>query len=160
VLQSGLDGVLAVHSVSKRSNLAGVRVGFYAGDAELVSYLSELRKHAGFMVPGPAQAAAAAALSNDGHVDAQAERYRHRLESFRGVLREAYDLDAPMPGGGLYLWVEVGDAWAFAERMAVEAGCLVSPGDFYGPAAAHHVRIAMVQPDEKLALVAERLRSR
>jgi len=157
VLQSGLDGVLAVHSVSKRSNLAGVRVGFYAGDADLVAYLSELRKHAGFMVPGPAQHAAAAALGDDDHVDAQAARYRLRLESFRTVLREAFDLDAPMPGGGLYLWVEVGDAWAFAERMAVEAGCLVSPGDFYGPTAAGHVRIAMVQPDDRLDLVATRL---
>ncbi len=51
ILEHGTDGVLAVHSLSKRSNLAGVRAGFYAGDAELVSYLSELRKHAGFLVP-------------------------------------------------------------------------------------------------------------
>ena len=159
VLQSGLDGVLAVHSVSKRSNLAGVRVGFYAGDAELVSYLSELRKHAGFMVPGPAQHAAAAALGDDTHVEEQAARYRHRLVSFAAVLRAAFGVDVTMPGGGLYLWVAApdGDAWAFAERLAVEGGCLVSPGDFYGPAAAGHVRIAMVQPDERLALVAARL---
>ena len=159
VLQSGLDGVLAVHSVSKRSNLAGVRVGFYAGDAELVSYLSEVRKHAGFMVPGPAQHAAAAALGDDTHVEEQAARYRHRLVAFAAVLREAFGLDVAMPGGGLYLWVAApdGDAWAFAERLAVEGGCLVSPGDFYGPAAAGHVRIAMVQPDERLALVAGRL---
>jgi succinyldiaminopimelate transaminase len=159
VLQSGLDGVLAVHSVSKRSNLAGVRVGFYAGDADLVGYLSELRKHAGFMVPGPAQHAAAVALADDAHVDAQAATYRRRLESFRAVLAEAYGIDVPMPGGGIYLWVEApgGDAWAFAERIAVDAGCLVSPGDFYGPAAAGHVRVAMVQPDDRLALAARRL---
>ncbi|MCU1374048.1 MAG: dapL, partial [Actinomycetia bacterium] len=162
VLQSGLDGVLAVHSVSKRSNLAGVRVGFYAGDAELVTYLSELRKHAGFMVPGPAQHAAAVALGDDAHVDEQAARYRHRLDDFRQVLAQAYDLDVAMPGGGLYLWVEApgGDAWAFAERLATEAGCLVSPGDFYGPLSAGYVRIAMVQPDDRLALVAKRLTSR
>jgi succinyldiaminopimelate transaminase len=160
VLQSGLDGVLAVHSVSKRSNLAGLRVGFYAGDAELLSYLSELRKHAGFMVPGPAQHAAAVALTDDAHVDDQAERYRHRLESFRRVLADAYDLDVPMPGGGLYLWAEVGDAWAFAERIARDAGCLVSPGDFYGPAAAGYVRLAMVQPDDRLGLAAQRLSGR
>jgi aspartate/methionine/tyrosine aminotransferase len=159
VLQSGLDGVLAVHSVSKRSNLAGVRVGFYAGDAELVGYLSELRKHAGFMVPGPAQHAAAVALADDEHVDVQAAVYRRRLESFRGVLHAAFGIDVAMPGGGIYLWVAApdGDAWAFAERLAVEAGCLVSPGDFYGPAAAGHVRVAMVQPDDRLALAAERL---
>lgn len=159
VLQSGLDGVLAVHSVSKRSNFAGVRVGFYAGDAELVSYLSEVRKHAGFMVPGPAQHAAAVALGDDTHVEEQAARYRHRLVAFAAVLREAFGLEVAMPGGGLYLWVAApdGDAWAFAERLAVEGGCLVSPGDFYGPAAAGHVRIAMVQPEERLALVASRL---
>jgi succinyldiaminopimelate transaminase len=160
ILQSGLDGVLAVHSVSKRSNLAGLRVGFYAGDADLVAYLSELRKHAGFMVPGPAQHAAAVALADDAHVDAQAERYRARLESFRDVLAEAYGLDVPMPGGGLYLWADVGDAWAFAERIAREGGALVSPGDFYGPAAASHVRLAMVQPEDRLALVAKRLSER
>ena len=159
ILESGLDGVLAVHSVSKRSNLAGVRVGFYAGDAELVIYLSELRKHAGFMVPGPAQHAAAVALGDDAHVEEQAARYERRLQEFRMVLRDAFDLDVPMPGGGLYLWVAApgGDAWAFAERLAVEAGCLVSPGDFYGPDAAGYVRIAMVQPDDRLALVAKRL---
>jgi succinyldiaminopimelate transaminase len=159
VLQSGPDGVLAVHSVSKRSNLAGLRVGFYAGDADLVGYLSELRKHAGFMVPGPAQHAAAVALQDDAHVDEQAERYRRRLQRFGVVLHEAYGVDAPMPGGGLYLWVAApgGDAWSFAERLASEAGCLVSPGDFYGPDAAGYVRVALVQPEERLALVARRL---
>jgi aspartate/methionine/tyrosine aminotransferase len=159
ILESGLDGVLAVHSVSKRSNLAGVRVGFYAGDPDLVRYLGGLRKHAGFMVPGPAQHAAAVALDDDAHVDEQAARYRARLESFRRVLGQAFRLDVPMPGGGLYLWAEApdGDAWGFAERLAVEAGCLVSPGDFYGPDAAGYVRIALVQPDDRLALVARRL---
>jgi succinyldiaminopimelate transaminase len=159
ILASGLDGVLAVHSVSKRSNLAGVRVGFYAGDADLLAYLGELRKHAGFMVPGPAQHAAAVALADDAHVDQQAERYRRRIERFAEVLRSAFDLDVALPGGGLYLWVAApgGDAWGFAERLAVEAGALVSPGDFYGPAAADHVRIALVQPEERLALVASRL---
>lgn len=159
VLQSGLDGVLAVHSVSKRSNLAGLRVGFYAGDAELVSYLSELRKHAGFMVPGPAQHAAAVALADDAHVEEQAGRYLDRLTRFAAVVGAAFGVEVSLPGGGLYLWVAApgGDAWGFAERFADEAGCLVSPGDFYGPAAAGHVRIALVQPEERLALAASRL---
>src|SRR5260221_8479919 len=75
VLSCGLDGVLAMHSVSKRSNLAGMRVGFYAGDPDLVTYLVETRKHAGLIAPTPVQAAAAAALGDDGHVDAQRGRY-------------------------------------------------------------------------------------
>jgi succinyldiaminopimelate transaminase len=159
VLQSGQDGRLAVHSVSKRSNLAGLRVGFYAGDPELVTYLSEVRKHAGFMVPGPAQHAAAVALGDDAHVEEQAARYRRRLTRLAEVLRAACGVDVALPGGGLYLWVRApgGDAWAFAERLAAEAGCLVSPGEFYGPAGADHVRIAVVQPDERIELVARRL---
>ena len=160
VLQSGLDGVLAVHSVSKRSNLAGLRVGFYAGDAVLVTYLSELRKHAGFMVPGPAQHAAVAALSDDAHVDAQAAVYQRRLARLAAILGDAYGVDVVLPEGGIYLWVAApdGDAWAFAERLAKDAGALVSPGDFYGPLAAGHVRIAAVQPDDRIELVAARLR--
>jgi len=158
ILHHGAEGVVAVHSLSKRSNLAGLRVGFYAGDAELVSYLSEVRKHVGLMVPGPAQAAGVAALEDDAHVDEQRERYRHRLESFAKVLG-ALGVDAPQPGGGFYLWARApgGDAWGFAERLAADAGCLVAPGDIFGVAGTGFVRAALVQPDARLALVAERL---
>jgi succinyldiaminopimelate transaminase len=158
VLEHGTDGVLAVHSLSKRSNLAGIRAGFYAGDAALVHYLSEVRKHAGLMPPGPVQAAAALAFADDDHVDAQRQRYRERLEYFAGVLA-AWGLKSELPGGGFYLWVEAadGDAWALARRLAAEGGALVSPGEFYGSAGATHVRIALVQPLERLELVARRL---
>src|SRR5208282_4878855 len=71
ILEAGTDGVVAVHSLSKRSNLAGVRAGLYAGDEELVSYLVDVRRHAGLMVPGPVQAGAVAALDDDSHVDLQ-----------------------------------------------------------------------------------------
>src|SRR5688500_4002590 len=98
ILQHGSDGVLAVHSLSKRSNLAGVRAGFYAGDPELVHYLSEVRKHVGLMVPGPVQAAAAVALGDQAHVDEQRGRYRERLERMREILRSV-DVFAPMPEG-------------------------------------------------------------
>ena len=159
VLQSGSDGMLAVHSLSKRSSLAGVRVGFYAGDQELVTYLSELRKHAGFMVPGPAQHAAAVALADDEHVEEQAARYLRRLKRMQGVLTAAYDIEVNLPGGGLYLWVRApgDDAWGLVDRLATDAGCLASPGEFYGPDAAGHVRLAMVVPDERIELVAQRL---
>lgn len=157
ILEHGTDGVLAVHSLSKRSNLAGVRVGFYAGDADLVRFLSEVRKHAGFMVPGPAQAAGAVALDDDAHVAEQRARYRRRLERFRAILRAWAGVDAPMPGGGFYLWAEVGDGWAFAQRLAEEGGCLVSPGELYGAGGARFVRVALVEPDERLDLVAQRL---
>ena len=158
VLHSGAEGVIAVHSLSKRSNLAGLRVGFYAGDAELVHYLSEVRKHVGMMVPGPVQAAAVAALSDDAPVDEQAERYRRRLARAAQIF-QAVDLEAPMPHGGFYLWAEApdGDAWAFTNRLAKEGGCLVTPGDTFGAAGERYIRAALVQPDDRLELVAQRL---
>jgi succinyldiaminopimelate transaminase len=158
ILEHGTNGVLAVHSLSKRSNLAGVRAGFYAGDAELVHWLRELRKHAGNMVPGPVQAAAVVALSDDGHVDRQREIYWRRLEAMAEVLR-ALGHDVTLPDGAFYLWVPVadGDAWGLTHYLATKGGALVSPGEFYGAAGSGHIRIAVVQPDERIALVARRL---
>jgi aspartate/methionine/tyrosine aminotransferase len=158
ILEHGADGVVAVHSLSKRSNFAGARAGFYAGDAELVGYLSEVRKHAGFMVPGPVQAAGAVAWADDAHVADQAARYHERLVVLVEALA-AIGLDARLPGGAFYLWVPApdGDAWALARRLAVEGGALVSPGEFYGAAGAGHVRVAAVQPLEQIQLLAARL---
>jgi succinyldiaminopimelate transaminase len=153
ILEHGADGVLAAHSLSKRSNLAGVRAGFYAGDGDLVDYLSEVRKHAGFMVPGPVQAAAAVAFDDDEHVEEQRGRYRRRLALLAGAL------GTETPAGAFYLWAPAagGDGWALAADLAGRGGCLVSPGEFYGPLGTGHVRIAVVQPDERLAVVADRL---
>ncbi|MGH9154563.1 MAG: aminotransferase class I/II-fold pyridoxal phosphate-dependent enzyme [Acidimicrobiales bacterium] len=161
VLADGPDGVVAVHSLSKRSNLAGLRAGFYAGDADLVRYLSEVRKHAGMLVPGPVQAAAVAAWADQDHVVVQRGRYRERLTRFAELLT-VMGCEVSPPEGGFYLWASVpgGDAWAFTETMATEGGCLISPGDLYGPAGAGHVRVALVQPLERLELVARRLQSR
>jgi succinyldiaminopimelate transaminase len=158
IVSSGTAGVVAVHSLSKRSNLAGARAGFYAGDSDLVRYLSEVRKHAGFMVPGPVQAAGVVAFGDDAHVDAQRERYRDRLTLLARVLG-SLDVDCPLPAGAFYLWAPApgGDAWGLAKRLAAEAGIVASPGEFYGPAGSGHVRIAAVQPTERLHLVAERL---
>ena len=159
ILEHGTNGVVAVHSLSKRSNLAGVRVGFYAGDGDLVDYLREVRKHAGFMVAGPIQAAAIVAFGDDAHVDEQRARYLGRLERVRAILRDGLDLDVARPEGAFYLWVPApgDDAWGLAKRLASDAGTLVSPGEFYGPAGSSHVRIAVVQPDERIELIAQRL---
>ncbi|HNJ69718.1 MAG TPA: aminotransferase class I/II-fold pyridoxal phosphate-dependent enzyme [Microthrixaceae bacterium] len=161
VLSSGTEGVVAVHSLSKRSNLAGLRVGFYAGDPELVHYLQEVRKHAGFMVPGPAQAAAVVAVGDQRDVDVQRERYRTRLARMAGIL-EGIGIAAPLPDGGFYLWVPApeGDAWRLAQRLAAELGIVSSPGEFYGHTASGHVRLALVQPDEALDLLERRAGTR
>ncbi|WP_419946549.1 aminotransferase class I/II-fold pyridoxal phosphate-dependent enzyme [Candidatus Poriferisodalis sp.] len=152
------DGVVAVHSLSKRSNLAGVRVGFYAGDPELVHFLREVRKHAGFMVPGPAQAAAVAALSDQSHVAAQRDRYRSRLERLARIVGR-FGPEPALPRGGFYLWAAApdGDAWGFTRTLLSEAGILVSPGEFYGPSAASHVRVAAVLTNDVLDMVESRL---
>ena len=159
ILSDGLDGVLAVHSLSKRSNLAGARIGFYAGDPQLVHFLSEVRKHAGFMIPGPMQAAGAVAYADDVHVDAQRKRYHDRLQRLAGVLTDIA-IPVAIPAGGFYLWASVpgGDAWGAAEWLARHGGALVSPGEFYGEAGQQFIRVAVVQPDDRIELVAQRLR--
>ena len=158
ILAEGSDGVLALHSLSKRSNLAGARAGFYAGDSALVRYLSEVRKHAGFMVPGPVQAAGAVAFADNFHVDAQRNTYLRRLDAMVDALARI-GVPAHRPPGTFYLWVAApgGDAWDLARRLAADGGALVSPGEFYGPTASDHVRIAVVAPDDRIALVADRL---
>ncbi len=158
ILHQGPEGVVAVHSLSKRSNMAGIRAGFYMGDPDLVGYLSEVRKHAGMMIPGPAQAAAVAAFNDDAHVDAQREIYRSRL----GRLRDLLLLLSPvlhLPGGGLYLWAASpgGDGWALARRAAEEMGMLISPGEFYGSRGAGYARAAAVAPDDRIDLLEDRL---
>ncbi|MDX2381639.1 MAG: aminotransferase class I/II-fold pyridoxal phosphate-dependent enzyme [Acidimicrobiia bacterium] len=158
ILEHGVDGVVAVHSLSKRSNLAGLRVGFYAGDPELVAFLQLVRQHAGMMVPGPAQAAGVVALDDDVHVSEQRELYWGRLELLSGVLADWSGVPVPTPAGGFYLWIPVSDGWEFAERLARDGGAIVSPGEFYGDDGAGFVRVAVVQPDDRIALVAERLR--
>ena len=160
ILESGLDGVLAMHSLSKRSNLAGMRVGFYAGDAELVSYLVETRKHAGFMVPAPMQAAAVAALGDDEHVATQRARYVER----RALAIDALASLGLVHDGGpclFYLWLRrddgIDDGWEIAAQLAHAAGLLVAPGDLYGVSGADHVRLALVQPLDRLELAFDRL---
>ncbi|WP_446686789.1 succinyldiaminopimelate transaminase [Plantactinospora siamensis] len=149
-------GVLAVHSLSKRSNLAGYRAGFVAGDPALVAELLKVRKHAGMIVPAPVQAAMVAALDDERHAAAQRERYARRRE----VLREAFagaGFEIEQSDGGLYLWVTSGeDCWATVEWLA-RRGILAAPGAFYGPAGERHVRVALTESDEKIAAVPSRL---
>ena len=158
ILEHGLDGLVAVHSLSKRSNLAGLRAGFYAGDPELVHYLAEVRKHVGMMMPGPVQAAAVVALGDDTHVDLQRERYFERLTYLAEVLSAA-GFACSVPGGSFYLWAAApgGDAWAGADDLARRGGLVTSPGEFYGPQGAGFLRVAAVVDMDRLRLVAERL---
>jgi succinyldiaminopimelate transaminase len=149
-------GVLAVHSLSKRSNLAGYRAGFVAGDPALVNELLAVRKHAGMIVPAPVQAAMVAGLGDESHVDAQRERYAHRRSRLRDALiRAGFTIDDST--AGLYLWATRGeDCWSTVDWLAGQ-GILAAPGAFYGPAGARHVRIALTATDERVAAAVTRL---
>lgn len=151
-----LTGLLAVHSLSKQSNLAGYRVGFAGGDPALVARLVAVRRHLGLIVAMPVQRAACAALADDGQVEAQRARYAAR----RGVLTAALaaaGLRVDASAGGLYLWATEGrPALDSVDRLA-GLGILVAPGTFYGPSGARHVRIALTATDERVAAAADRL---
>ena len=151
------DGLLAVHSLSKRSNLAGYRAGFVTGDPELVAALLETRKHAGMIVPGPVQAAMTVALNDDGHAREQRDRYAARRARLRPAL-EAAGWQVSHSQAGLYLWAQHSgyDGWGSVEGLA-GAGILVAPGDFYGPAGAGHIRVALTATDERIEAAAKRL---
>lgn len=159
ILEHGTENVIAVHSISKRSNLAGVRAGFYAGDAEVVSYLRLVRQHAGLMVAAPIQSAVALAYDDDAHVERQRDVYFARLHVLGEALRSV-GVDCPAPQGSFYLWCsrEGMDGWQLGAWLAEVAGLIVSPGELYGPAGSEFARIAMVQPDERIELAARRLR--
>ena len=156
VCGGSMEGLLAVHSLSKRSNLAGYRAGFVTGDPLLVKELLAVRKHAGMMVPAPVQQAMVAALGDDKHVEEQRQRYGARrsvlLAALRGAGFAVSDSEA-----GLYLWASRGeDCWTSVGWLA-ERGVLVAPGAFYGAAGREHVRVALTATDERVAAAGARL---
>jgi succinyldiaminopimelate transaminase len=153
---SGHDGLLAVHSLSKRSNFAGYRGAFVTGDPALVKELLGVRKHAGMIVPAPVQAAMIAALGDQEHVAEQRERYARR----RAALRSAFEgagFRIEYSEASLYLWATRDEpCWDTVADLS-KRGILVAPGDFYGPAGERFVRIAFTATDERVAAAVERL---
>jgi succinyldiaminopimelate transaminase len=150
------DGVLALHSLSKRSNLAGYRAGFAVGDAQAVAVVVEARKHIGLLSPAPVQAATVAALADDEHVAEQKERYRARREVLRPAVEKA-GFRIEHSEAGLYLWATRDeDCWDTVAALSAQ-GVLVAPGSFYGAAGRRHVRLALTATDERVAAAAERL---
>jgi len=151
-----LDGLLAVHSLSKTSSLAGYRAGFVTGDPALIAELLEVRKHAGMIVPRPVQAAMVAALSDDDHAERQRERYRARRARLLPAVQAA-GLRIEHSEAGLYLWATRDEDCRETVAWFAERGILVAPGEFYGPTGDHHVRIALTATDERIEAAAARL---
>ncbi|KQB83724.1 succinyldiaminopimelate transaminase [Corynebacterium oculi] len=149
--------LLAIHSLSKTSNLAGYRAGFLAGDERLIAELTLVRKHAGLMVPYPIQVAMTAALDEDGHEQVQKLRYASRRATLLRALIDA-GFTIEHSEAGLYLWATRGeDCWDTVDWLA-QRGILVAPGAFYGPAGKQHVRISLTATDERIDAAANRLR--
>ncbi|MFE2496529.1 succinyldiaminopimelate transaminase [Streptomyces scopuliridis] len=150
------DGIVAVQSLSKRSNLAGYRAAFLAGDQAVLGELLKIRKHGGMMTPAPVQAATVAALGDDTHVREQRERYAARRTALRAAL-EAHGFRIDHSEASLYLWSTRDEpCWDTVAHLA-ELGILVAPGDFYGPAGERHVRVALTATDERVEAAVKRL---
>jgi succinyldiaminopimelate transaminase len=150
------EGILTVHSLSKRSNLAGYRCAFVAGDPTVVAELLAVRKNLGLQMPGPQQVAMVAALDDDAHVAEQHARYAARRASLRRALEGAgFRIDHSE--ASLYLWsTRDEDCWETVASLA-DRGVLVAPGSFYGPAGARHVRVAFTATDERIETAVARL---
>lgn len=149
-------GLLSVHSLSKRSNLAGYRAGFVAGDPDVVAELLAVRKNLGLIVPAPVQEVMRAALDDDTHVDEQRARYAARRDRLRDALEGAgFRIDES--AGSLYLWATRDEpCWQTVQWLA-ERGILVAAGDFYGAPGARHVRVAFTATDERVDAACARL---
>ena len=149
-------GILTVHSLSKRSNLAGYRCAFVAGDRAAIGELLAVRKNLGLQMPGPQQVAMKAALDDDVHADEQRARYAARRSKLKAALERAgFRIDDSQ--GSLYLWATYGEpCWDTVGRLA-DLGVLVAPGEFYGSAGAEHVRVAFTATDERVDEAVRRL---
>jgi succinyldiaminopimelate transaminase len=150
------EGIVSVHSLSKRSNLAGYRAAFLAGDPAVLGDLLQIRKHGGMMTSAPTQAAVVAALADDVHVREQRERYAARRSALReALLRHGFRIEHSE--ASLYLWATRDEScWDTVAHLA-ELGILVAPGDFYGEAGEKFVRVALTATDERVAAAVERL---
>jgi succinyldiaminopimelate transaminase len=148
--------ILAVHSLSKRSNLAGYRAAFVVGDPALIAQILEVRKHAGMMVSLPVQKAMIAALSDTAHVDQQRARYNARKSTLIPALEKAgFKID--FSDAGLYLWATRNeDCWTSVAWLA-QLGILATPGIFYGAEGSQHIRIAMTATDAQISEAAARI---
>ena len=150
-------GLLAVHSLSKTSSLAGYRAGFVAGDPAVVAELLAVRKHAGMMVPTPIQAAMVAALDDDPHEVVQRERYERRRALLLPALQAA-GLAVDNSEAGLYVWATRGEPCRDTLAWLAGLGILVAPGEFYGPRGSQHIRVALTASDERISAAVARLR--
>jgi aspartate/methionine/tyrosine aminotransferase len=153
------------HSLSKRSNLPGLRVGFAAGDGRFMGSYGELRNIAAPQVPGPAQEVAVAALADEAHVVVNRRLYAAKFALADEILGTRYGYRRP--AGGFFLWLDVkaqGGGEAAAVALWRQAGLRVLPGRYIAHdqidganPGADFIRVAMVQDQETTAEALHRL---
>ncbi|CAB4763630.1 unannotated protein [freshwater metagenome] len=149
------EGILAVHSLSKRSNLAGYRAAFVIGDSKLIDQIRQIRKHAGLIVPLPVQQAMIAALSDNNHAIEQAERYeKRRIKLITALSKAGFTIEHSQ--AGLYIWCSKNEDCYKTVDWFANLGVLVTPGSFYG--SEKFIRIALTATDENIDLVVERIK--
>ncbi len=151
------SNILVVHSLSKRSSMAGYRGAFLIGDPKLIAEIREIRKHAGMMVPLPIQNAMVAALSDEKHVEIQRDRYNARRAILAPALISA-GFKIEESAAGLYIWCTRSEnCWKSVEWLA-NLGIVATPGTFYGELGASHIRIAMTATDAQISDAAARIK--
>lgn len=151
------------HSLSKRSNLPGLRSGFVAGDAEILSEYFAYRTYEGCALPALTQQVSTLAWADEAHVVANRAAYREKFAAVLPILRRGFDV--PESDGGFYCWVplEENDE-QFAARLFERQNITVLPGSFLGRSTAelgnpgsNHIRVAWVAPLDHCIDAAERL---
>ena len=151
-----VDNLLVFHSLSKRSNAAGLRSGFVAGDPGLIAAFRQLRSYGGAGMPLPIQAASAALWDDDDHVVENRRLYREKFDAAERVLAGRFGFYRP--AGGFFLWLDVGDGEAAAKALWCNAGLRVLPGSYLsrrrpdGNDPGHrYIRVALVHDTETVA---------
>ena len=149
------ERVVAFHSLSKRSNLAGLRSGFVAAGPQSMKRIRQLRSYAGTPLPMPLQHAAAKVWADEKHVDVNRRLYQEKFaladEIFDGV--PGYQ----GPEAGFFLWLPVEDGEAAALKLWKETGVRVLPGAYLAQEAGglnpgkEYIRVAMVAPKKEVA---------
>jgi succinyldiaminopimelate transaminase len=149
--------VVVFNTLSKRSSMAGYRSGFVAGDPEIIAALKRYRPNVGVAPLEMVQRAAIAAWGDEAHVAEVRERYRAK----RDVLLPALEAVGLRSAGGdatFFLWVDVGPRADELAARWLEAGIVVAPGSFFGPAGEGYLRLALVPPVEACARAADMIR--
>ncbi len=149
-LGGGLDNLLVCHSLSKRSNAAGLRSGFVAGDPRVIKGFAHLRNYAAAVQPLPVLAAAAALWRDEDHVEENRQLYREKFDLADELLAGRFDY--VRPAGGFFLWLNVGNSEAITRKLWSEAALKVVPGAYLGRddrregwnPGAHAIRVALV----------------